>query len=160
MTTTLERISDTELRITRAFRAPARIVFAAWTDPAHVARWFAPASRGVTVVSCTADVRPGGHYRYVLAHRGSQMAFAGDYHAVEAPTHLGYTQRFEPVLGHPVPGLAVIDVRFAEAEGVTTLISIERYPSKDVLEGVLATGMEHGMRESMDQLDGVIAQLT
>ncbi|MBS1582017.1 MAG: SRPBCC domain-containing protein, partial [Bacteroidetes bacterium] len=32
--------SDTEIRMTREFNAPPRLVFEAWTTPAHVRRWF------------------------------------------------------------------------------------------------------------------------
>jgi hypothetical protein len=33
------------------------------------------------------------------------------------------------------------------------------YPSREVRDGVIASGMEHGMRETMDQLDALVATL-
>ncbi len=78
--TTLERVSDTEIVITRTFRARANAVFDAWTKPEYVKRWWAPASRGVSLIECEADVRPGGEYRYVMARGGERMfAFYGKY---------------------------------------------------------------------------------
>jgi uncharacterized protein YndB with AHSA1/START domain len=62
-TTTLELEGDREFVIKRVFRAPSRLVFEAWTNPALVKRWWAPQTRDVEVVSCDADVRPGGRYR-------------------------------------------------------------------------------------------------
>ena len=70
--TSIERRSERELVITRTFRAPARIVFDAFTRPEHVRRWWAPLSLGVTVVSVDVDLRPGGAYRYVLQPPGGE----------------------------------------------------------------------------------------
>lgn len=155
--TTLERTSDTELVITRVFRAPPRIVFDAWNRADFVKRWWAPKSRGVTVVECSADVRAGGAYRYVLGREAERMAFFGTYREVVRPSTLVYTQGFEPVLGHPMPGEAVIRIDFQDKGESTLLVSREAYPSKDVLDGVIASGMESGMRETMDQLDELVA---
>lgn len=157
--TTLERKSGNEIVITRTFGVPARILFEAWTNPDLVRRWWAPKSRGVTVVECTADVRPGGAYRYVLGRGGERMAFFGTYRAVEPATRLVYTQSFEPVIGHPLPGEAVVTLAFTERAGETTLVAHEVYPSKEVLDGVLASGMEEGMRETYELLDALVASL-
>lgn len=156
--TTLERVSDTELVVTRTFVAPAEIVFDAWTRPEFVRQWWAPASRGVVVAECDADVRPGGSYRYVLA-RGEKVrfAFTGSYREVVRPTRLVYTQRFEPVVGSPLPDEVVVTITFEERDGSTLLTAHERHPSKEVLEGVIKSGMEHGMRETMEQLARLVS---
>lgn len=156
--TTLDRVSDEEIVIARTFRAPARIVFDAWTLPEHVRRWWAPASRGVVVARCDADLRPGGAYRYELARGDAErFAFFGRYVEVERPTRLVYTQSFEPVLGRALPGEALVTVSFEERDGATALVARERYPSRQVLDGVLASGMEDGMRETYEQLDALVA---
>jgi uncharacterized protein YndB with AHSA1/START domain len=151
----MERTSDTEIVITRTFRAPPDIVFDAWTKPEHVRRWWAPASRGVTLVECDADVRPGGAYRYVLARGDTERyAFSGKYREIARPTRLVYTQSFEPM-----PGAAVVTVSFEERDGSTVLVAHEVYPSKEALDAALASGMEEGMRDTMDQLDELVASL-
>ena len=61
--TTMTLEGDREIVITRTFNGPARIVFDAWTRPELVRRWWAPKSRGVSIVACDADVRVGGSYR-------------------------------------------------------------------------------------------------
>jgi hypothetical protein len=38
-------------------------------------------------------------------------------------------------------------------------VAHELYPSKEALDGALGAGMEHGMRETMDQLDELVATL-
>src|ERR1700756_4323405 len=56
--------SDRELTITRIFDAPRELVFRAWTEPAHLARWWGP--RGYTLPSCQLDLRPGGAYSFEM----------------------------------------------------------------------------------------------
>jgi uncharacterized protein YndB with AHSA1/START domain len=154
--TSLERTSGTEIVITRTFPAPAQIVFDAWTKPEYVSRWWAPLSRGVTLAQCEADRRPGGTYRYVLARGAAErFAFFGRYLEIARPTRLVYTQCFEPM----PDGEAVVTVTFEERDGATTLMAHEVYPSKAVLDGVLASGMEDGMRETFEQLDALVASL-
>lgn len=147
--TTIEQRGDRELVISRLFDAPARIVFDAWTKPEFVRRWWAPASRGVTLVSVDADVRVGGKWRYVLKPSDQpQFAFYGEYERVTPPQELVYSSYFEPFPEHPVH----VTVRF-EARGERTfLTSHEVYPSAETLQMALASGMEPGVHETMDQL--------
>ncbi len=157
MATSLERTSDCELVMRRAFRAPADIVFDAYTKPEYVRLWWAPKPRGVTMAQCDADVRPGGRYRYVLARGETErFAFSGKYLEVTRPTRLVYTQTFEAF----PDGEAIVTVRFEERDGVTTLVAHDRYPSKEVLDGALASGMEDGARESFEQLAQLVASLS
>jgi uncharacterized protein YndB with AHSA1/START domain len=160
--TSMELEGDREIVIARTFNGPARIVFDAWTDPALVRRWWAPRSHGVSVVECDAAVRVGGHYRYVLRlDSGNQFAFSGKYTEVTPHSRLVYTQIFEPTAAGANPDDAgiVITVTFDERDGKTHLISRTVCPSKDVRDTILASGMEHGMRETMDQLDELVASL-
>src|SRR3984885_14794654 len=84
--TTVERTSERELVVTRTVNGPARIVFEAWTKPELLKRWWAPKSTGMTLLSCEADVRVGGTYRFVFGHDASKpMEFFGRY--IEATPH-------------------------------------------------------------------------
>src|SRR6185437_6978792 len=85
--TAVERKSERELVITRSFDGPARIVFEAWTKPELLKRWWAPKSTGVSLLSCEADVRVGGRYRFEFGHEASKpmMAFFGRY--IEVTPH-------------------------------------------------------------------------
>src|SRR6185503_18540756 len=87
--TTVQRKSERELVITRIFDAPARIVFEAWTKPELLKRWWAPKSTGMSLLSCEADVRVGGSYRFEFGHDASKsMAFFGKYLEVTPPSRL------------------------------------------------------------------------
>jgi uncharacterized protein YndB with AHSA1/START domain len=153
---TMARVSDVELVVEKKFRAPAHIVFDAYTKAEYVRRWWAPASRGVTMAQCDVDLRPGGTYRYVLA-RGPEesYAFYGRFVEIGRPDRLVYTQTFEPF-----PDLeALITVSFDESDGVTHFRSSEVYPSKEALDAAVASGMEDGARETFDQLDALVISL-
>ncbi|MFZ5890439.1 MAG: SRPBCC family protein [Myxococcota bacterium] len=159
--TTLDRTSDREIVITRTFNAPARIVFEAWTKPEFVRRWWAPKSRGVEIVSCDAELRVGGKYRYVLRHeQHGEFAFWGTYREITPNSRLVHTEIFEPA-GQQLSDEqgALVTVTFNEIEGRTKMVSRSLFPSKEILDGVLATGMEDGMRETMDQLDELVQAL-
>ena len=150
--TTVERKSERELVVTRTFNGPARIVFEAWTKPELLERWWAPKSTGVSLLSCQADVRVGGRYRFEFGHEASKsMAFFGRYLEVTPHSRLVWTND-ESDDG------AVTTVTFEEKGGKTLLVMHELYPSKEALDGAIA-GMEGGMCETFEQLDELLVTL-
>jgi uncharacterized protein YndB with AHSA1/START domain len=150
--TTVERKSERELVVTRTFDGPARIVFEAWTKPELLKRWWAPKSTGMSLLSCEADVRVGGRYRFVFGHDPSKtMAFFGRYIEVTPHSRLVWTND-ESDEG------AVTTVTFEEKGGKTLLVMHELYPSKEALDGSIA-GMEGGMPETFEQLDELLVTL-
>jgi uncharacterized protein YndB with AHSA1/START domain len=56
--------SERELVFTRVFDAPRALVWKAWTDPQHVARWWGP--NGFTTTTEVMDVRPGGEWKHTM----------------------------------------------------------------------------------------------
>jgi len=98
--TRADRRSERELVVTRVFDGPARLVFDAWTKPELLMRWWAPKSFGITFLSCEADVRPGGTYKFVFGHPQSDepMAFVGRY--IEDKTNSSFD-------GHPFEGRGI-----------------------------------------------------
>jgi uncharacterized protein YndB with AHSA1/START domain len=154
--TTVERKSERELVVTRIFNGPARIVFEAWTKPELLKRWWAPKSRGVSLLSCEADVRVGGRYRFEFGHDASKhaskpLAFFGRYVEVTPHSRLVWTNE-ESDDG------AVTTVTFEEKGGKTLLVVHELYPSKEALDRSIA-GMEGGMPETFEQLDELLVTL-
>jgi len=154
--TTLELPSDREILITRSFAAPARLVFEAISKPEHVRRWWAPRSLGVSLVVCEIDFRVGGRWRYVMQRNGENLpSFSGSFLEIQPPTRTVQTEVFEPF----PDGGAQVTVTLAEADGKTTMSNRSVYPSQEVRDAVIASGMEKGMRESMRQLTEVVASL-
>jgi uncharacterized protein YndB with AHSA1/START domain len=152
--TTVERTSDRELVATRTFDGPARIVFEAWTKPELIMRWWAPKSFGISFLSCETDVRTGGSYRFVFGHAASEqpMAFFGRYIEVTPPSRLVWTNE-EGEDG------AVTTVTFQEKDGKTLVVLHDLYPSKEALDGAIASGSTGGWPEQFEELDDLLTTL-
>lgn len=150
--TKAERTSERELVVTRTFDAPARIVFDAWTKPELLQRWWTPKSFGIVFLSCEADVRTGGRYRFVFKRGDSEpMAFFGRYLEVTPPSRLVWTNE-EAGEGGPVT-----TVTFEEQNGKTLLVMHDLYPSKEALDAAIASGSTMGTGEMFAQLDELLA---
>lgn len=52
--------TEADLTVSRIIKAPRSAVWAAWSDPGHLAKWWAPAP--VVTVVHTLDLRPGGAF--------------------------------------------------------------------------------------------------
>jgi uncharacterized protein YndB with AHSA1/START domain len=155
--TDVTRASDRELVIRRVFRARPETVFDAMTRPELLRRWWAPRSLGVELYECDADVRVGGKYRYVFGKSGEPtMAFSGVYQDVVPGQRVVYTQIFEPM---PDAGAGIITATYEPHPEGTLFVQRELFPSKEVLDGVIASGMERGMRETLEQLDTLVSEL-
>jgi uncharacterized protein YndB with AHSA1/START domain len=154
--TTVERTSECELVVTRTFNGPPHIVFEAWTKPELLKRWWTPKSIGMSFVSCEADVRTGGTYRFVFSHPDFQqpMAFFGRYIEVTPPSRIVWTNE-ESADG------AVSTVTFEEKGGKTLLVLRELYPSKQALDEAIASGSTGtgGAGEQFEQLDELLVTL-
>lgn len=150
--TTTERISDRELLVTRMVNAPARIVFAAWTKPDLVMRWWTPKSFGITLLSCEIDARTGGSYRYVFSHPAAPepLAFFGRYTDVIPNARLVWTNE-ESDQG------PISTATFEEQDGMTLLKVHELYPSKEALDEALASGSTGAWPEQFTELDALVA---
>lgn len=153
--TTVERTSGREVVVTRTFNGPARLVYEAWTTPELLLRWWAPKSYGVSFLSCEADVRTGGSYRFVFSHPSSEqpMAFFGRYLEVTPPSRLVWTN------DEGGEGGAVTTVTFEDRGGETLVVMSDLYPSKQALDDAIASGATGGQDETFAQLDELLAAL-
>ena len=149
--TATDRRSERELVITRTFDGPARMIFAAWTTPELLLRWWAPKSFGITFISCEADVRTGGTYRFVFGHPSSDqpIAFFGRYLDVIPNSRLVWTNEENQ------PG-SVTTVTFEDVDGQTRLVLSDVYPSKEALDEAIASGSTIGCVEQFEQLDALM----
>jgi uncharacterized protein YndB with AHSA1/START domain len=149
--------SDTDILITREFNAPKRHVWAAFTTPELIKRWWA-GERG-TVISAEVDLRVGGAWRYVMtANGGFQVAFHGVYHEVEPEDRLVNTEIFEG-LPDPDDHVGVVTMTLVEKDGRTSMEMLCRYRDQADRDAVIGSGMEGGMQEGMDALEKIAASL-
>lgn len=145
--------SDTEIEMTRVFDAPRQLVWEANTRPEHVSRWLlGPA--GWTMPVCEIDLRPGGDWRYVWRGEEGEMTTGGKVLEVVAPERLVQTECWE--MGSDCSHNTLI---LTEEGGRTTLMQRMRFPTQEIRDMVLQTGMADGVGQSYDRLAALLPTL-
>ncbi len=147
--TTVERVSDVEVRVTRVVNAPVRKVYAAWTRAELFRQWWVPKSAPVKLLSCEMDVRVGGGYKLVFEYQGSEMAFFGKYTEVVPEARLAWTNDESGDAGQ------VSTVTFDDLGDKTRVVMSDRYASKEALDAGI--GSLDGASETFDQLEALVA---
>jgi uncharacterized protein YndB with AHSA1/START domain len=148
--------SDFEIELTRLFDAPRHLVFAAMTTPEHVKQWWGRLNDGYSVPVCEVDLRVGGKWRFVnRIPSGKLVAFNGVYREIARPDRLVYTEIFEEFPDTE----SLVTTAFTDEAGKTRLTVTARYPSLEVRDIVLKTGMEKGAAISYDRLEDVVGLL-
>ncbi len=147
--------SDREIRLTRLFDAPRHLVFEAMTRPEHVRRWWGILSDEYSVTVCEIDLRPGGAWRFVGRGPRGEYAFHGVYREIAPPDRLVFTEIYDPF----PDAESVVTSVFTEESGKTRLTVTALYPSVEVRDSVLKTGMERGAAISYDHLEDLVREL-
>jgi uncharacterized protein YndB with AHSA1/START domain len=142
---------DREIVMTRVFDAPRPLVFAAFTRPELLKRWFGP--RGWSLVVCEVDLKVGGTFRFVLrGPDGAEIGMRGVYRELVPPERSVHMESFDQF-----PGESQVTTVLVEQGGKTTLTATVLYPSQEVRDAVVKSGMEHGAAESYDRLAELLA---
>lgn len=147
----MEEVSEQVLVITRVFAAPRELVFAAWTDPKHIAQWWGP--HGFTVPHCELDLQPGGAMIiHMRAPDGSLTPMKGLFHEIVPPERLVFSSRaFEDQAGNPQ--LEVLNtVTFTDLGGHTRLTLEARVIKATPQVAEALAGMEQGWLQALDRL--------
>lgn len=147
--------SDREIQMTRLFDAPRELVFEAMSKPEHVKRWWGNLGDGYSVPVCEIDLRVGGKWRFVNRHPKGEAAFYGEYREVNPPGRIVFTEIFEQF----PDTVSVVTAELIEEGGKTRLKATVSYPSLEVRNMVMATGMSHGAGLSYDRLEDLLAEL-
>ena len=153
-TATVTLPTDEQILITREFDAPKHLVYKAWTTPELVKRWW-HANRG-EVKSAEIDLRVGGMWRYVsVTDDGSEFGFHGEYREIVPNERLVSTEVYE---GMP-DAEAVDTLTLAEVDGRTKLTILVQHTSKEHRDAHIDSGMEDGLQDALDLLEGVAVSL-
>jgi uncharacterized protein YndB with AHSA1/START domain len=147
--------SEQEIRLTRLFDAPRHLVFEVMTKPEHVKRWWGCLGEGYSVPVCEIDLRPGGKWRFVNRHPKGEAVFYGEYKEISPPGRVVFTEIFEPF----PDSVSVVTAVLTEEGGKTRLTATVRYPSLEVRDMVMSTGMATGAGISYDRLEDLVAEL-
>ena len=145
------------LNIVRTFDAPRALVWKMWTDPAHVAVWWAPEHFTTPVVKM--DVRPGGAIHMVMrGPDGSDYPFDGRFIILDEPERLVMRTWVNAADGD-VWFEVEQTIRFDE-EGDQTIMRFEAVVQQAKADAVgPLSGMEAGWTGSLNKLERHIRTL-
>jgi uncharacterized protein YndB with AHSA1/START domain len=91
---TVAKPTAQELVITRAFEAPRKLVWQAWTQSEHLLRWSCP--KDFIVLFSESDLRPGGDWRVRMrSPEGREYVMFGEYREIIEPERLVFTHGWE-----------------------------------------------------------------
>jgi uncharacterized protein YndB with AHSA1/START domain len=147
--------SDQEIRMTRLFDAPRSLAFDAMTKPEHVKQWWGRLGEGYSVPVCEIDLRPGGKWRFVNRRPKGKAAFHGEYLEIAPRSRVVFSEIFED---YP-DTVSVVTAELTEEGGKTRLVTTVRYPSLQVRDAVIASGMARGAGISYDRLEDLLVEL-
>ncbi|MFC0861283.1 SRPBCC family protein [Sphaerimonospora cavernae] len=143
-----------QITVSREFDAPRDLVFQAYTDPELLVRWFGP--RDETTTIDRHDLRDGGRWRYVTRDgEGNEFGFRGVFHGDQTPDGMVRTFEFEGVPGHVVLETTTLE----ERDGRTLVRTVSSYQSVEDRDAMVASGMEHGVHESHERIEELLAKL-
>lgn len=111
-----EKNKSNEIKITRIYDAPVKLVWDAWTDPKKVGKWWGP--RGFTLTTHSKDLRAGGHWNYTMhGPDGVDYPNRTTYFEVEKHSKLVYDHG----ANENQPALFRVTVLFSETKGKTKM---------------------------------------
>ena len=109
--------SARDIRIIRIYDAPVALVWEAWTDLNHVAKWWGP--RGFSITTHSKDLRPGGSWEYTMhGPDGTDWPNFTRYHEVVPRARLVYDHGASSADAKP---LFRVTVEFRDLGGQTEL---------------------------------------
>jgi uncharacterized protein YndB with AHSA1/START domain len=145
--------AERELIIRRTFDAPRTLVFAAWTEPRHLAQWSCP--RGFTFTENNGDLRVGGAFSACMrSPEGSNHRLRGVYREIVPPERLVFTHCWVDESGKAGPE-TIVTVTLTERNGRTEM----RF-HQGVFESVSSRdGHEQGWSSCFERLAELLARL-
>jgi uncharacterized protein YndB with AHSA1/START domain len=139
--------------IERVLDAPIADVYRAYTDPELYSKWVGP--RGYTMDLTTFDVRNGGSWAFVHhVPDGGDFGFHGVFHSVQPLERIVQTFEFEGAPGH----VSLEALSFEDLGGTKTRVRVHSvFQSLEARDGMVSAGMETGVSQGFEQLDGLLA---
>ncbi len=148
------------MTIVAEFEATPERVWQLWADPRQLERWWGPPTYPATVT--VHDLRPGGRVQYhMTGPAGDQSHGYWQVLDVSPPASLTLLNGLADEHGQPNPdvpaGTLSLTIRAID-EGRTQMSIENKFPSVEVMERMLAMGMEQGMKLAVGQIDAILTE--
>ncbi len=149
----LQLLSDTEVRVSRIIRGSREVVWKANNDAEIMRKWLL-GPEGWTMTVCELARNIGESYRYEWADAAGEngFGFTGELLEFEEPVRAVTTER---MIGTEGPS-TTNELTLTPVEGGTLLTIVISYPSLEVRDAILATGMVDGMEASYARLESML----
>lgn len=148
--TTVELLDDTHARVSRVVRGTADQVWRAHTDPALMRRWMLGPD-GWVMATCDVATEVGDTYLYEWEQDdgSNRFGFTGELLEAQAPVRFVSTER---MIGMDNEGVRN-DLTLTPVEGGTLVSTVMTFPSPELRDQILGTGMAEGMEVSYARLE-------
>ena len=146
------------LTLVAEFDAPIGRVWQLWADPRQLERWWGPPSHPATVERH--DLTAGGDVTYFMTGpAGERSRGWWRVTSVDPPKSLEFTDGFADQDGTPVAGMptTTVQVQLSEHDGGTRMVLRSVFDSREHMEQVVDIGAPEVLRESVGQMDALLA---
>ncbi len=144
------RSDELMLEMERVLRAPPPVVFAAFSDPNELVKWWGP--ERFTTPSLKLHARVGETYRIEMQPpEGDPFYLTGEFREVDPPARLAYTFMWEDPDTDDVETLVALSFRDV---GESTQVALTQGPFKTEARRALH---RDGWRDSFDKLERLIS---
>lgn len=130
------------ITITRSFDASPERLFAAWTEPAEIARWYGPAGVDAPADRIVVDLRPGGRWELTMVRRDGGGEFPIGYEILEVDPPALLVMRSDPMPHMPEPTVVRIAIT---AEGDRATLTLTDGPLPDVGTAAAEAGYQSAL---------------
>jgi uncharacterized protein YndB with AHSA1/START domain len=148
------------MTITAEFDSPIGRVWQLWANPRQLERWWGPPTYPATVVDH--DLTPGGSVTYFMTGpEGDRPRGWWRVRAVEAPRHLEFEDGFADDAGNPNPDMPTTTIRVTlqeQPDGGTRMAIEATFASREIMEQMVAMGMEEGLTSAVAQIDELLRE--
>lgn len=147
------------MTVTAEFAADPARVWRLYEDPRQLERWWGPPGWPATFLRHDLEAGGGSHY-FMQGPDGTRSYGVWSVKEVDAPRSFSVADAFADADGNANEeiGWARMDLSLAAGGSGTVATLVNTFASAEQMETSLGMGMEEGMREAMNQVDGILAE--
>lgn len=160
--TFIEAAKDPEaltMTMVAEFDRPAERVWRLWQDPRQLERWWGPPGWPATFTRHDFTV-PGRSNYHMTGPDGEKAHGWWSWLEIQEPTRLRVEDGFADEQGEPTGdlGSTTFTVTLEPSGGGTRMSIVSQFESAEQLQAMSEMGMEEGMKQSLGQIDAILAE--
>ena len=143
----MSELNNRTITIERTFNAPIQLVWEAWTQPEHIAKWWGPKGMEINVVKH--DFSVGGNWKYIMPMpNGKEFISEGTYSEIVEQKKILTSANFRPM----TEGVEL--QMFFEEDGEQTKFTFNViHPTEEYCKQQEKMGIYNGWGSAFDRLE-------